>query len=202
MFNQLFAIIIVAARRSRNQNVEVADGLTPAAKRTGRNCFLNPRIILQMFSNLFRLHLSNIQQKAPSNSPIIFNRLQQFLLVLLSHARQFAYFSLPRKFLHSLQIANLVRTPNQRHGLRPEPLHLEKFQHRRPIFLQHLGMQRQLSLMQHFIQVGEHALADAGNCQHLLGIFDQIGNLLWERLNSLGRIAIRPDTKRVLPINL
>ena len=123
MFNQLLALVIITAGWPGYQNIEIADGLTPSSQGACRSHFLDPAVILQVFNNLPGLIFSNVEQEASSDPSVIFNSLQQLLLVLLAHAGQSANFAFARKVLYVFEIRNLVRAPDQRNGLRPESLH-------------------------------------------------------------------------------
>ena len=63
-------------------------------------------------------------------------------------------------------------------------------------------MQFQLVFLQDLPQVRGHALADAGNCQQLLGIVDQFGDLPRQSLNGFGGIAVGTYAKRIFARDL
>ena len=63
-------------------------------------------------------------------------------------------------------------------------------------------MERESPLLGDFLQVYQHALADAGNLQQLLGFADKFGDLLGQVLDRLRRVAIGTDAERILAINL
>ena len=51
------------------------------------------------------------------------------------------------------------------------------------------------------LQVGEHAFADAGYCEQLLRLVNQVGDLLRQRLDRLGGIAIGTNAKGILAVD-
>ena len=69
------------------------------------------------------------------------------------------------------------------------------------VLLEQLGLNAEASTFEEFLQILQHALADAGNSQHLLGFANNVANLLGMILNRLRRVAVRTDAKRILPID-
>ena len=106
-----------------------------------------------------------------------------------------------RQFGHALQIAHLVGAPDQGDGLRAEALDLEQVEHRGVIFRKQFGVQRKFAFLEHFLQVHQHAFADAGDGQHFLGIIDQVGDLLGLGLDGFGGVAVRADAEGILPVD-
>ena len=113
-----------------------------------------------------------IEQKAAGDAAIVLDGLEQLLLLLLPHAGKFADFAFARQLVHALEIADVIGAPDQRDGLRSEALDLQQVEHRRVIFLQQVGVQAQASFFEHFLQVEQHAFADAGNGEHFLGFVE------------------------------
>ena len=69
------------------------------------------------------------------------------------------------------------------------------------VFFQQFGMDSDTSLFEKFLEIGQHSFTDAGNLQHLLGFADDVFYLLWVVFDGLCGVAIRPDAKRVLPVD-
>src|SRR6266481_10035208 len=63
-------------------------------------------------------------------------------------------------------------------------------------------MRREFSFMKHFLQICQHAFADAGNGEHLLWFTYEVCNLLRQGFYSFGSVAVRTDAKRVLAVDL
>ena len=196
------ALFVVNAARAGDQHVEIADRLPSAAQRTGGRDLLDAFDVLQMFGQLLRGAIGFVEQEAPGDAAVILNRLQDFLLALFAQARQFAQLAFARQLLHAGEIAYLEGAPQQRNGLRPQPLDLQQLQHRGPVFLQQLLMRAELAAAAQLLDVGGHAFADAGNLQQLLGFVDQCRDLLGQAFEGLGGAAIGADAERVVAIDL
>ena len=121
--------------------------------------------------------------------------------MLFSHTRQLADFSFTRKFRHAIHIADLVGAPDQRDGLGAESLNFQQLQHGRVILLQQSGLHGELAGIKEFLQVGQHPFADAGNGEHLLGIADDVLQLMCVAFDGLRGIAVGANAERILPIN-
>ena len=201
-FDQLRALLVVHAARSGDQHVEIADRLASAAQRTGGRDLLDALDVLQMLGQLLRGAVGFVEQEAPGDAAIIFNRLQDFLLALFAQARQLAQLAFARQLLHAGEIAHLEGAPQQRDGLRAESLDLQQLQHRGPVLLQQLLVRPELAAAAQLLDVGRHALADAGNLQQLLGFVDQCRDLLRQSFDGLGGAAIGADAERVVAVDL
>ena len=154
-----------------------------------------------MRDELFGELLGGVEQETAADAAIVFDGFQQLLLVLFAHARQFANLSFARQFFDSVEIADLVGAPDQRDRLRTEALNLEQFEHRRAIFFQQFGVDLDGALLEKMLQIGEHAFANAGHGEKLLGLVDQIGDLLRQRFNGLGGVAIGTNAEGVLAVD-
>ena len=58
------------------------------------------------------------------------------------------------------------------------------------IFLEQFGVQWKLALFEHFLQVDQHAFADAGDGEHFLGFVDDVGDLLGLGFDRFGGVAV------------
>ena len=56
-------------------------------------------------------------------------------------------------------------------------------------------MKLQTAFLEHLVQVGQHAFADARYFKHLFGLSDQICDLLGQGLDGLSCISIRADAE-------
>ena len=138
-------------------------------------------VILSMPGNFSRYAVSfsasifgGVDQEAAADAAVVFDGLEELGFVLLAHARQFANFSLARQFLDAIDVADLVGAPDQSDGLGAEALNLQQLQHRRVIFLAAVRSgQSSLPSLKSSCRLRQHALADAGNREHLLGIGDE-----------------------------
>ena len=69
------------------------------------------------------------------------------------------------------------------------------------IFLEQFGVQREASFFEHFLQVQQHSLADAGDGEDLLGFADQVGNLLRLGFDGFGGVAVGADAEGILAVD-
>ncbi len=199
--DEVLAGPVMAAGLARNQDIEVADGLASTAQRSGGSYFFHARIFAEVLDDLFGLLFGGIEQKAAGDAAIVFDRFQQLLFLFRPHARELAYLSFPGQFGHALGVAHLVGAPDEGDGLRAQALDLEQVEHRGVILLEQFCVQREFSLFEHFLQVQQHAFADAGDGEHFLGIVDQVGNLLRLGLDGFGGVAIRADAEGILAVD-
>ena len=169
----LLASFFGGAGFSGDENVEIADGLAAAAQRSGGRDLVDAGILLEICREFFGFGFGGVDQEAAADAAIVLDGLEQLGFVLLAHARQFADLSLARQLLDAVDVADFVGAPDQRDGLRPEALNLQQLQHRRVIFLQQFGLNGELAVFEEFLQVAQHAFADAGDGEHLLGIGDE-----------------------------
>jgi hypothetical protein len=148
-----------------------------------------------------RLGFGGVDQKPSGDAAVIFDGLQQFLFVLLAHARQFADLAFARKLFHAIDVADLIGAPDQCNRLRPQALNLQQLEHRRMIFLEQVGLHAELAVLEEFLQVDQHPFADAGNGQNLLGFGDDVFDLLRVIFDGLGGIAVGADAERILAVD-
>ena len=132
-----------------------------------------PGYFFRYVDELFGFGLAGVDEEAAADAAVVFDGLQQLGFVLLAHAGEFADFSFAREFLDAIDIADFVGAPDERDGLRAEALNLQQLQHRRVVLLQQFGLYRELAVGEKFLQVAEHALADAGDRKDLFGIGDE-----------------------------
>ncbi len=154
-----------------------------------------------MVDDLLGFAFGGVQQEASGDAAIVFDGLEQFLFVLFTHARQFANLAFARQFLHAFDIAYLIGAPDQGDGLRPQALNLEQVQHRRAIFLQQFGVQRESALFEHFLQVHQHAFADAGDFEHFLGFVESGRRSAAVSFDGLRGVAVRADAEGILAVD-
>ncbi len=69
------------------------------------------------------------------------------------------------------------------------------------VLLEQFRVQRKLALFEHFLQVYQHAFADAGDGEHFLGFVDQVGNLLGLGLDGFGGVAVGANAKGILAVD-
>src|SRR5271157_1331510 len=193
---------VVNAARSGNEHVKIADGLATAAQRAGGRDLLDALDVLQVLGQFLRGAVGFVDQEASSNAAIILDCLQDFLLALLAQPRQLAQLAFARQIFHPSDIAHLEGAPQQRAGLRAEPLDLQQLQHRWPVFLQQLLMNPKFAAAAQLLDVRRHAFANAGNLQQLLRIVQQGGDLLRNPFESLSGAAIGADAERVAAVDL
>ena len=154
-----------------------------------------------MIDDLLGFTLGNVQQKASRDAAVVFDRLQEFLFVLFAHAGQLANLSFFGQLRHAVEITNAVGAPDKGDGLWSQSLDLEQVEHRRVIFLEQLGVQREFALFEHFLQVGQHAFADARDGENFLGFVDDVGDLLGLGFDSFSRVAVRADAERISAVD-
>src|ERR1700676_2296459 len=96
MFDELFAGGVIAAGLACYQDVEVAYSFAATAQRAGWGYFFYSGIVAKVLDDFIGLSFAGIEQEAPGDAAILFDGLEQFLLLLLPHARKLAYLSLAR----------------------------------------------------------------------------------------------------------
>ena len=121
--------------------------------------------------------------------------------MLFAHAGQDPNLAFARKFFDTFDVANLVGTPDQGNGLGAEALNFQQVQHGGAIFLQQLGVEGEPSFFKDLLHVQQHALADAGNFQHLFRFADDVSDLVGKRFNGLGSGAVGANAKGILTID-
>ena len=201
MLDRVGTLAVVDTARAGYQDVEIAHRLAAAAQRTGGCDLVDAGNGREIFGKLLGFDLRVIDEIAAADALVVFDGLDQLEFVLLAHAGKFTNLPGAREFLHSIHVGNLVGAPDQRDRFRPQTLDLQQLQHRRVIFLEQLGVQREPAVLEQFLQVFQHAFADSGNGQHFLGIRDQVGHALREILDGLGGVAIRTNAERVLAVD-
>ena len=154
-----------------------------------------------MLDDFFGLLFGRVEQEASGDAAVVFDGLEQLLFLLLSHAGKLANFSFAGQFGHALEIAYVIGAPDQGDGLGAQALDLEQVEHRGVILLKQFGVQRKFSFLEHFLQVDQHAFADAGDGEDFFGIVDQVGDLLGLGLDGFGGVAVRTDAEGILPVN-
>ena len=158
-----------------------------------------PGNFLDIVRELFGFGFGGVDQEAAADAAVVFDRLQQLGFVLLAHARQFANLAFARQFLDAVDVADFVGAPDQRDGLRAEALNLQQLQHRRVVFLEQFGLHGELAVFEKFLQVAQHALADAGDGENLLGVGDEFLDLLRMILDGLRGVAVGADAEESCP---
>ena len=195
--------LVVDATLASDEDVEIADGFAAAAQRSGGRNFLDrPGSCQQIFDQFFREFFGRVEQESSGDAAVVFDGLEQFELVLFAHARQRANLAFARQLLHAFEIADLIGAPDQGNRFRTQALNLEQFEHRGAIFLQQFGVGFDAAIFEEHLQIGQHALADALDCEKFFRLRDQVGNLLRQRLDGFGGVAIGAHAKRVLPVDL
>src|SRR3982750_2520794 len=106
------AALLCSARTASDQNIEVSYSFPSTAQRSSRSNLVDAGKFLYVGRDLFALDLGRVDKEASADAAIIFDCLEQLGFVLLAHARQFANFSLPGKFLDAVHVADLVGTPD------------------------------------------------------------------------------------------
>ncbi len=190
-----------AAGFSSDQDVEIAHAVASATQRSGRRDLVDARELAEILGQFASLLFGRVNQVAAPDAAVVLNGLQQFGFVLFAHAGQLANLSLAREFLDAVDVADFVGAPDECDGLRSEALNLQQLQHRRVVFLEQFHLDGELAAFEKLLEVVQHSLADAGNSQNLLGIGDQILDLLRVIFNRLRRVAVGANAERVLPID-
>src|ERR1700733_4330439 len=184
-----------------DENVEVANGFATPAQRSGGRNLVDSRIFLEICGEFFGFGLGGVDEEGAADAAIVLDGLEQLGLVLFPHARQLANFSFARQFRDALYVTDFVGAPDQGDGLRPQALNLQQLQHRGMIFLEQFGLNGEFAVAEKFLQVPEHAFADAGNRENLFGIDEKCLDGLRAVLDRLGGVAVGADAERILPID-
>ncbi len=200
--NGLLASCFGGAGLAGDEDVEIADGFAAAAQGSGGRDFVDAGKLLDVGGELLALDLGGVDQIAATDAAIVLDGFDQLGFVLLTHAREFADFSGACQFLDAVYVADLVGAPDQGDGLGAESLDFQKLEHRRVIFLEQFGLYAELAGVEQFLQVRQHAFADAGNGEHLLGISDDVFDLVRVILDGLRRVAIGTDAEGILAVDL
>ena len=191
----------VAAGFARDQHVEVADGFASAAERACGRYLFDAGKILEVVDDFLGFAFRDIEQEASGDAAVVFDGLQEFLFVLFAHAGQLANLSFTGQLGHAVEITNVVGAPDKGDGLWSQALDLEQVEHRRVIFLKQFGVQGKFALFEHFLQVGQHAFADAGDGENFLGFVDDVGDLLGLGFDGFGGVAIRADAEGISAVD-
>ncbi len=145
--------------------------------------------------------LGGIDQESSADAAVVFDGLQEFLLVLFAHAREFADLAFAGELFYAVEVADLVGAPDQSDGFWAEALNFQEFEHGGAVFFQQLGVDFDGSLVKKMLEVGEHALADAGDGEQFFGILDQVGDLVRQSLDGLGGVAVGADAEGILAVD-
>ncbi len=191
-----------AAGFSGDEDVEIAHRVAAPPQRSGRRDLVDALEFLDVGGDFLALDLGDVDEEASADATIVFDRLHQLGLVLLAHAGKFADFSFAREFLDTVDIADFVGAPDQRDRLGTEALNLEQLQHRGVIFCEQFSLDGEFSCAEELLQVGKHALANAGNGEHLLRIADDVFDLVRMVLDGLCGVAVRADAEGILSVDL
>ena len=192
---------IGAAGGAGDENIEIAHGFAAAAQGTGGSDAVDAGKLRQILGELLRFGFGGVDEKAARDAAVVFDGLQQLLFVLLAHARQFANLAFARKFFYAIDIADLIGAPDQGNRLRSEALDLQQLEHRRVIFLEQFGLHRESAVFEQFLQVDQHAFADAGDGEHFLRFGDDVFDLLGVILDGLSGVAVGADAERILAVD-
>src|SRR5262249_15168925 len=174
LLNGVGASRIAATGGAGHENVEIADGFASSPQGAGRYDLFDSRVIAQVVDNLLGLRFGGLEKETASNSAIVFDGLEQLLLVFFAHPRQDSNFAFTAELLHAFEVRHLVRAPDQRDGFGTEALNFQQLQHGRVVLFEQLGMQFEPALTHHLFQVLEHAFANTGDGQDLFRFRDQI----------------------------
>ena len=69
------------------------------------------------------------------------------------------------------------------------------------ILLEEFGLSSKFARTEQLLELVEHTLADTGNGEHLLGIVDDVSDLLRVVLDCLGRVSVGADAEGILPVD-
>ena len=70
------------------------------------------------------------------------------------------------------------------------------------VLLQQLGLHPEFASIQKFLQILQHAFPNAGDCQDLFGIADDVFDLMRVILDGLSGVAVRTNAKGILSVDL
>src|SRR5207249_1023403 len=118
--DRLFALGRGAAARSGDENVEVAHGFASAAQRSGGGDLLKAWELAEILCELRRFRFGGVDQESAADAAVVLDGLEQLLLVLFAHAREFTNLSLAGQFFDAIDIADLVGAPDQGNCLWPQ----------------------------------------------------------------------------------
>jgi hypothetical protein len=80
-------------------------------------------------------------------------------------------------------------------------LNFQQLEHRGVISLEQFCLSCDLARAEQLLQLVEHALADSRDCEHLLGVTDDVFDLLGVILNRLGSVAVGAYAEGILTID-
>src|SRR5579859_1465222 len=193
---------IAGADGAGDQEVEIADSVASAAKRSRGGDLVDALEFFNVQCELFAFDFGCVDEVPAPDAFVVFNGLDQLGFMFLTHAGKFANFASTSKLVDAINVADLEGIPDKLDRLWSQALNSQQLQHRRVILLQQFGLHRELSGMEELLQIVQHALADAWNGEHLLGVGEDVFDLVRVVLNGLRRISVRTDAERILPVNL
>src|SRR5215475_5553296 len=185
-----------------DQDIEIAHSFTSTAKGTSGSDLVDARELRDVGNEFLCFFLGGVDQEPAADPLVIGDGLQQFRFVFLSHPGQSADLAFARKFLNAINVRNFVGAPDEGNRLGTEALNFQQLKHRGVISLEQLCLSCDLARAQQLFQLVEHSLADSRNGEHLLGIADDVFDLLGVILNRLGSVAVGAYAERILAVDL
>jgi hypothetical protein len=117
--------------------------------------------------------------------------------VFFAHARQFADLAFAGEFFYAINVTDLVGAPDERNRFRSQPLDLQQLKHGGVIFFEQFGLHTEAAIFEEFLQVQQHAFADAGDGENFLGFADDVFDLLGEVFDGLGGVAVGANAEGI-----
>src|SRR5207302_2354755 len=97
MLDEIFSFRIVHTAPAGHQHIEVTDRLTATPQRPCGRDFVDAVETVKVLDQLVGLNFGGIEQKTTSNTAVILNRLEEFLLLFLAHEVKIANLVFSRK---------------------------------------------------------------------------------------------------------
>ena len=133
---------------------------------------------------------------------VILDPFFQFLDLLLAIAGQRRELACVNRRVQFINAADAQRFPHQRDAFRTHAGELEHFEHGRLVAREQLVAQLHAAVRDHLLNVGSHALADAGNLQQLFRVVDERGQLRRGLFYGFSSAPIGPDAEGISSADL
>ncbi len=179
------------ARAKRQQQIQIANGLLAAPKRTCRSYVLDRLAsFLDMRNDLRSRRFRCINVKPPRRFLEHFDRLQNILFALFAKTGKVAEFPLFCDFLYIGDCPGLEVGPQKRHLLGPERLQLQQIQNRRRIFLQQFFPKRIITRLNDFLKMLHHALSDSRKLFQLFRLLHELLDRFRKSIDEFRRLFV------------
>ena len=146
--------------------------------------------------------LGFVDAEAAGVFAVVLDALEELGDELFAHAGKFGKVAGLGGGFERVDVADLAGGPDEGYGLGAHAGEAEEFEHGGFVFLQELFAERQGAGGEKRLNVGGHALADAGDGEELFGVVGEGGELGGLLLDRLGGTAVGADAEGVGGVDL